>query len=133
MGRQRHNERSVPVPHWGTRFTARALFNGLDRTDHLMLRAVLFVLALGAATCAQAQTSPPAPAPKECPPGTSANAPGLNDNSSGNLSDKLAASKGIICPPSVDPHMQQKPPEGGAIKVVPPPGSPGGDQRIQPK
>ena len=100
-----------------------------------MLQRFLLALALaGAATGAIAQeTQLPPDAPTECPPGTSANAPGLNDGSKGNLSDKLAASKGIICPPSVDPHMQQRPPEGGAMKVIPPPGSPGGDQRVQPK
>ena len=100
-----------------------------------MLQRFLLALALaGAATGAIAQqTQPPPDAPKECPPGTSANAPGLNNGSKGNLSDRLAASKGIICPPSVDPHMQQRPPEGGAMKVIPPPGSPGGDQRVQPK
>ena len=100
-----------------------------------MLQRFLLALALaGAATGAIAQqTQLPPDAPKECPPGTSANAPGLNDGSKGNLSDKLAASKGVICPPSVDPHMQQRPPEGGTMKVIPPPGSPGGDQRLQPK
>ena len=101
-----------------------------------MPRQLLFALALlGAVTAANAQTSPSAEPRKDCPPGTSANAPGLNSssNSKGTLSDQLAASKGIICPPSVDPHMQQKPPEGGAMKVVPPPGSPGGDQSVQPK
>jgi hypothetical protein len=97
----------------------------------------LFFLALAflsAVATANAQTTPPAQAPKDCPPGTNSNAPGLNNDSRGNLSDKLASSKGIICPPAgVDREMQQKPPEGGAMKVVPPPGSPGGDQRVQPK
>jgi hypothetical protein len=96
----------------------------------------LFFLALAflsAVATANAQTTPPAQAPKDCPPGTNSNAPGLNNDSRGNLSDKLASSKGIICPPAVDSGMQQKPPEGGALKVVPPPGSPGGDQRVQPK
>ena len=89
------------------------------------------VMAAGAQT---AQTPPPAQAPKDCPPGASANAPGINNNDSkGNLSDKLASSKGVICPPAVDSGMQQRPPEGGAMKVVPPPGSPGGDQSMQPK
>jgi hypothetical protein len=103
----------------------------------LMPRQVFFALALlGAATSANAQTPLPtqAPASKDCPPGTSANAPTINGNSKQNLSEKLASSKGIICPPAgVDPEMRQKPPEGGAIKVVPPPGSPGGDQNVQPK
>ncbi len=100
-----------------------------------MPRHFLFVLAIaGAVTGASAQTPPPAEAPKDCPPGTGANAPGINSNDSkGTLSDKLASSKGIICPPSIDPHMQQRPPAGGAMKVVPPPGSPGGDQSVEPK
>ena len=33
----------------------------------------------------------------------------------------------------VDPQMQKAPPEGGAMKVIPPPGSPGGNPSIQPK
>jgi hypothetical protein len=100
-----------------------------------MLQRFLLALALaGAATGAIAQQTLPPDAPKDCPPGTSANAPGLNDGSRGNLTDKLASSKGIICPPAgIDPGMQQRPPEGGAMKVIPPPGSPGGDQRVQPK
>jgi len=102
----------------------------------LMPRQFLLALALvGAATSVSAQTSPPAQVPKDCPPGTSANAPGLGkDDSKGSLSDKLASSKDVICPPAgIDREMQQKPPEGGAMKVVPPPGSPGGDQSVQPK
>ena len=52
----------------------------------------------------------------------------------GNLSDKLARSGGVICPPEhVDPAIRQPTPPGGAMPVIPPPGSPGGDQSIQPK
>jgi hypothetical protein len=51
-----------------------------------------------------------------------------------NLSDKLAQSNGVICPPATaDPGMQVAPPQGGALKVLPPPGTPGGDQRTIPK
>ncbi len=52
-----------------------------------------------------------------------------------NLSDKLARSNGVICPPShVDPDMKQPPPQsGGNMPVIPPPGSPGGNEQIQPK
>jgi hypothetical protein len=103
----------------------------MHRKFGVALALISTVTAAGAQTT---QTPPPAQAPKDCPPGTSANAPGINNNDSkGNLSDKLASSKGIICPPTVDSGMQQKPPEGGAMKVVPPPGSPGGDQSVQPK
>jgi hypothetical protein len=50
------------------------------------------------------------------------------------LSDKLADSKGVICPPSgLDQQMQVRPPAGGELKVIPPPGSPGGRQDVQPK
>jgi hypothetical protein len=52
----------------------------------------------------------------------------------GNLSDKLARSNGVICPPEhVDPAMKQPTPPGGAMPVIPPPGSPGGDPSVQPK
>jgi hypothetical protein len=97
-------------------------------------RILLAVFLVGAVTSAAAQTAPPAEGPKDCPPGVGANAPGIGGDPKGSLSDKLASSKGIICPPAgVDPQMQQKPQEGGSIKVVPPPGSPGGDQSVQPK
>src|SRR4029079_3986592 len=53
----------------------------------------------------------------------------------GNLSDRLARSGGVICPPEhVDPEINQPtPPTGGSMPVIPPPGSPGGDQSVQPK
>ena len=52
----------------------------------------------------------------------------------GNLSDKLARSGGVICPPEhVDPEIRQPTPPGGPMPVIPPPGSPGGDQSVQPK
>jgi hypothetical protein len=52
----------------------------------------------------------------------------------GNLSDKLAKSGGVICPPEhIDPEIKQPTPPGGAMPVIPPPGSPGGDPSIQPK
>jgi len=50
------------------------------------------------------------------------------------LSDKLARSGGVICPPEhVDPEIRHPTPPGGAMPVIPPPGSPGGDQSVQPK
>jgi hypothetical protein len=52
-----------------------------------------------------------------------------------NLSDKLARSGGVICPPQqVDPDIKAPTPRsGGAMPVIPPPGSPGGDPSVQPK
>lgn len=50
------------------------------------------------------------------------------------LSDHLAKSGGVICPPpGVDPEIRARTPEGGTTPVIPPPGSPGGDQSVQPK
>jgi hypothetical protein len=60
--------------------------------------------------------------------------PTVGRGKSNELSDKLAESKGVICPPSgIDRDMQVAPPGGGRLKVIPPPGSPGGDQSVQPK
>jgi hypothetical protein len=50
------------------------------------------------------------------------------------LSEQLAQSNGVICPPQqVDPAIKAPTPPGGAMKVIPPPGSPGGDKSVQPK
>jgi hypothetical protein len=69
----------------------------------------------------------------ECPPGGEAGSPTVG-SSSEPLSDRLARSKGVLCPPAgIDPDMPVEPPAGGALKVVPPPGTPGGDPNVQPK
>ena len=48
------------------------------------------------------------------------------------LSDKLARSDGVICPPeNVDPEIKAPTPPGGPMPVIPPPGSPGGDPNVQ--
>lgn len=58
-----------------------------------------------------------------CPPGAGAGAPTLGKPDDKTLSEQLAQSKGVICPPAgVDPEMRQVPPEGGALRVIPPPG-----------
>jgi len=49
------------------------------------------------------------------------------------LSSKLAQSGGVICPPAVDPEIRAPTPEAGRTPVIPPPGSPGGNPRVQPK
>ncbi len=97
------------------------------------------LLLLGPCGVAAAQTAPtqPAPAPNgsaqaRCAPGAGATV-GSGESSS-NLSDKLANSNGVICPPTnVDPEMQKPSPGGGRMKVIPPPGTPGGDQGTIPK
>lgn len=103
-----------------------------------MRRALLIALAAVATTnIAAAQTTVPSGSEHPgaaCPPGVGTNAPTVGKDSGRPLGDQLAASKGVICPPAgVDPGMRQTPPEGGAMKVIPPPGAPGGDQSVQPK
>jgi hypothetical protein len=50
------------------------------------------------------------------------------------LSDQLNSSKGVIRPPAnVDPEMRVPAPDVGRMPVIPPPGSPGGNQDVQPK
>jgi hypothetical protein len=77
------------------------------------------------------------PAPERsaaCPPDVRGEPPTVGGGGSESLSDKLAQSKGVICPPSgVDREMQVAPPDGGRLKVIPPPGTPGGDPSVQPK
>lgn len=69
-----------------------------------------------------------------CPPDVKGEPPTVGGGSSGPLSDKLAQSKGVICPPAgLARDMQVTPPGGGHLKVIPPPGTPGGDQNVQPK
>ena len=50
------------------------------------------------------------------------------------LSDKLAKSDGVLCPPAgVDPEIHAPTPDAGNTPVIPPPGSPGGNPDIRPK
>jgi len=51
------------------------------------------------------------------------------------LGDKLAKSDGVLCPPSgVDPDMHAPAPStDGAMPVIPPPGTPGGNPNVRPK
>ena len=50
------------------------------------------------------------------------------------LSDKLARSDGVLCPPAgIDPDIRAPTPQTGNTPVIPPPGSPGGDPTVRPK
>jgi hypothetical protein len=70
-----------------------------------------------------------------CPPDVKGEPPTVGGGGSfESLSDKLARSKGVICPPAgLDTEMLVTPPGDGRLKVIPPPGAPGGDQNVQPK
>ena len=101
---------------------------------------VTLLASLLCASCVAAAAQTAAPKNNDhssgaCPPGTAQNAPTLGKkDDSRTLSDQLAQSHGVICPPAgVDPEMGHAPPQGGAMRVVPPPGSPGGNTNVQPK
>ena len=49
------------------------------------------------------------------------------------LSEKLNQTGGVICPPDIDPAIKAPTPNAGKTPVIPPPGTPGGDQSVQPK
>ena len=106
------------------------------RSIRLILAMFMSVASTGAAL-AQSAGSDRVPEQGEgaaCPPdvkeGPTVGGGGNNEP----LSDKLAQSKGVICPPAgIDREMQVRPPGGGALKVVPPPGTPGGDPRVEPR
>jgi hypothetical protein len=51
------------------------------------------------------------------------------------LSDKLSRQQGTLQPPPVDPGMRKPVPQRGegTMPVIPPPGTPGGDQKVVPK
>lgn len=110
-------------------------------------RILLLVLVLAQAASPVAwgqsqqpsQPSPPtAPSPSKplCPPDVGPSAPTVGSGQRGsNLSDQLAQSGGIICPPAAaDPEMSVPPKDTtGRTPVIPPPGTPGGDEYVQPK
>ena len=91
---------------------------------------------LGLPASALAQTSSPATncAPTEAKPNdlNGLNTTGRSDKP---LTEKLAESGGVLCPPpAVDSDIRVPTPgTGSKMPVVPPPGSPGGDPSVRPK
>lgn len=111
--------------------------------EEFALRLTTLIVAMSASLAgvgtasAQAAGNAPSAAPAQdaaCPPDVKGEPPTVGRGSSEPLSDKLAQSKGVICPPAgVDREMQVAPPDGGRLRVIPPPGAPGGDPSVQPK
>ena len=101
------------------------------------------VLSIGLAGAAGAQT-PSAPNNPVQPQPRDPNMPSPQNTvpekvestgSAGTLSDKLQRSDGVITPPDVGSGMVVRPPvpNPGTTPVIPPPGSPGGNPRLDPK
>jgi hypothetical protein len=101
-----------------------------------MIRAIPLALALAClAGTADAQPKDDKAVPKS-PPTLLPLPPEQGEGSGSSMSERLSESEGVIAPPrEVDPQMKHPAPPAGpnAMPVIPPPGSPGGDQTIQPK
>jgi hypothetical protein len=71
------------------------------------------------------------------PPGADEREQAAPSNSVGdNLSEQLDRNKGVITPPETgdsDIYTEAPNPNPGTTPVIPPPGTPGGDQSIEPK
>ncbi|HET7880455.1 MAG TPA: hypothetical protein VFL55_06180 [Acetobacteraceae bacterium] len=105
------------------------------------------LLACAVMPClAAAQNPQPAPPQEDHPTVAAPNAPNPPPEqiapagrgaATGNttLSDKLSEQQGTLKPPAVDPGIQAPvhAPTRGTMPVIPPPGTPGGDQRVVPK
>ena len=102
----------------------------------LLQCAVAIVLSVAVSDPVVAQTASE-PSPEQgttCPPERKGEPPTLGGDSTKPLSERLAELSGVICPPAgIDRDMQVDPPGGGRLKVIPPPGSPGGDPYVLPK
>jgi hypothetical protein len=85
--------------------------------------AIVLALAVGGASEAFAQA--PNVERKPCSQ--------MGGDPSKTLSEKLDQGSGVICPPDVDPAIKAPTPDAGKTPVIPPPGSPGGDPKVQPK
>ena len=99
----------------------------------LVLSGTLFAGAAAAQTADQPQTSPN---PPKSPPTTLPLPPEQGEGSGSSMSERLSKSQGVIRPPQeVDPAIKQEAPSTGpnSMPVIPPPGTPGGDQSVKPK
>jgi hypothetical protein len=112
----------------------------MNRSTTLTIAGLLLLgTGLVSAQTPPTQPNPPAaPSPATPNAGTTTNCAPTGSTTgsgqSGSLSNRLAQSNGVICPPATtDSGMQVAPPQGGALKVLPPPGTPGGDQHVIPK
>ncbi len=121
----------------------------MHRKPYVLMAATLSLAILTPALShAQAPPNPKAPvAPKaeQLDPNACANSGAqatvgqggdlvLRKPDDSSLSNKLARSEGVICPPPhVDTEIKAPTPPGGSMPVIPPPGSPGGDPNIRPK
>lgn len=94
-------------------------------------------LLLGSAALAQDRDTESPPQNQQlrpqAPDGSSGSSTPRSD--SGSLSNELNRSGGVLQPPATSDRGVVRPPSAGTqdMPVIPPPGSPGGNQQVQPK
>jgi hypothetical protein len=104
--------------------------------------ALILLLGMTLPCAAQNNQVPPSAAPqlrdpKACsddqrlPAGRDAPRPSAPADQT--LSEKLAQTDGVLCPPDIDPDIKAPTPQAGKMPIIPPPGSPGGDPTVRPK
>jgi hypothetical protein len=105
-----------------------------------MIRATVILLSgILAAGVAAAQSPPPRQQAPNMPAPNSTIPEKIrpqDPSATGSLSERLGASDGVVKPRGdIDPHITAPAPvpDPGTTRVIPPPGSPGGDQSIEPK
>jgi len=100
------------------------------------------ILLAGGFTAASAQApnlqqqAPNMPAPQDMPAEKIDRDDPLATGSTGNLSDRLERTDGVIRPPTTatpDMTVPAPVPDPGTTPVIPPPGTPGGNQSVDPK
>jgi hypothetical protein len=100
------------------------------------MRSLITCLALVLlAGSALAQTKDEREPPKSPPPPLPL-PPTEGEGSGSSMSERLSETQGVIKPPQdVDPGIKRPTPPTGpnSMPVIPPPGTPGGDQSVQPK
>jgi hypothetical protein len=114
--------------------------------DALRLAIILLIVSVTQVAAQAPPSRPPAPAPaqpvpadpKACAPGEQLqleeeDLPKEPATTGEALSDKLARTHGVLCPPTVDPEIKAPTPPGGTIRIIPAPGTLGGDPSVQPK
>ena len=103
------------------------------------IAAGVLLASLACSPALQAQTSQPAlPRPdtlqSESTGPQDPRSTGSTTQANEPLSDRLSESGGVIRPrEDVAPDMAIRPPDPGTTRVIPPPGTPGGNQAIIPK
>jgi hypothetical protein len=103
----------------------------------VVLSLTALILAVTPALAQNPQVAPPqSPTVPVAPPNAASPPPEQIAPKSGSLSDSLSRQRGTIKPPQdVDPGMAVAPKNSGrsTTPVIPPPGSPGGNQSVVPK